>query len=85
MGGERDAWGEENVKEVRLEDLELFAAGLFHHLCAAGLIRLGQLGALSACRGDRYNESDCHIVSSVRRINRRDVANASQSSVSKVK
>ena len=27
------------------------------------------------------NESDCHIVSSARRINRRDVANASQSPV----
>src|SRR5688572_20262983 len=48
-----------------LEQLELFTAGLFHHLCAARLVGLRQLRPFSRCRVDRYNESNRHIVSSV--------------------
>jgi hypothetical protein len=38
---------------------------------AASSKPLCQLGAPPRCGGDRYNESDCHVVSFVRRVNRR--------------
>src|SRR4030095_11766469 len=47
-----------------LKDLELLAPGFFHHLRAPRPVGLRQLRALSGRCGDRYNESDCHRVSS---------------------
>src|SRR5262249_51491930 len=49
--------------EHTLKDLELLAPGLPHALLAARSVRLSEFGALSRCGGDRYNESDRHIVS----------------------
>src|SRR5262245_45050742 len=46
-----------------LEDLELLAAGLLHHLRAAGAIRLRELGSLAGDCGDRHDESNGHVAS----------------------
>src|SRR4029453_397405 len=48
-----------------LEDLELLAAGLLGRLRAAGLLRLGQLGALSQSGADRHDKPYRHDGSSL--------------------
>src|SRR5262245_25393399 len=52
-----------------LEDFELLAARLFHHLGATALVRFGQLRPFAGCCGDRDDESDGHRSVSLRRPN----------------